>query len=180
MTPLLQRGVSERGVSLSPRLYSNSLERNGTLQDNTAQTSAYVQYEPHLLFSRYGWAPPLGPRADPNSWASVFPPAQTPVVAPPFRLQCHSCGTFSFKNPPFFLGIGLCWAPGVGARLRGCGCGRKVCATSCRVSVFSMHRHLFPRVLAPPSLNPRMCADHVPLGLRHGHDHVLPDSMSTQ
>uniref|UniRef100_A0A452S7Z9 Integrin subunit alpha 10 n=1 Tax=Ursus americanus TaxID=9643 RepID=A0A452S7Z9_URSAM len=33
---------------------SNSLERNGTLQDNTAQTSAYIQYEPHLLFSRYG------------------------------------------------------------------------------------------------------------------------------
>ncbi|XP_047580529.1 integrin alpha-10 isoform X4 [Lutra lutra] len=30
---------------------SNSLERNGTLQDNTAQTSAHVQYEPHLLFS---------------------------------------------------------------------------------------------------------------------------------
>ncbi|XP_073745989.1 integrin alpha-10 isoform X2 [Callorhinus ursinus] len=30
---------------------SNSLERNGTLQDNTAQTSAYIQYEPHLLFS---------------------------------------------------------------------------------------------------------------------------------
>ncbi|KAK1329466.1 hypothetical protein QTO34_011656 [Cnephaeus nilssonii] len=30
---------------------SNSLERNGTLHDNTAQTSAYIQYEPHLLFS---------------------------------------------------------------------------------------------------------------------------------
>ncbi|XP_066218174.1 integrin alpha-10 isoform X1 [Saccopteryx leptura] len=30
---------------------SNSLERNGTLQDNTAQTSAYIQYEPHLLLS---------------------------------------------------------------------------------------------------------------------------------
>ncbi|KAM5293856.1 integrin alpha-10 isoform 5-T5 [Glossophaga mutica] len=30
---------------------SNSLERNGTLQDNTAQTSAYIQYEPHLFFS---------------------------------------------------------------------------------------------------------------------------------
>ncbi|XP_028022309.2 integrin alpha-10 isoform X2 [Balaenoptera acutorostrata] len=30
---------------------SNSLERNGTLPDNTAQTSAYIQYEPHLLFS---------------------------------------------------------------------------------------------------------------------------------
>nr|XP_051713283.1 integrin alpha-10 isoform X4 [Oryctolagus cuniculus] len=30
---------------------SDSLETNGTLQDNTAQTSAYVQYEPHLLFS---------------------------------------------------------------------------------------------------------------------------------
>ncbi|KAF3813325.1 hypothetical protein GH733_018476, partial [Mirounga leonina] len=30
---------------------SNSLERNGTLQDNTVQTSAYIQYEPHLLFS---------------------------------------------------------------------------------------------------------------------------------
>ncbi|XP_039073779.1 integrin alpha-10 [Hyaena hyaena] len=30
---------------------SNSLERNGTLQDNTAQTSAYIQYEPHVLFS---------------------------------------------------------------------------------------------------------------------------------
>uniref|UniRef100_A0A8C8ZK94 Integrin subunit alpha 10 n=1 Tax=Prolemur simus TaxID=1328070 RepID=A0A8C8ZK94_PROSS len=30
---------------------SNSLERNGTLQDNIAQTSAYIQYEPHLLFS---------------------------------------------------------------------------------------------------------------------------------
>ncbi|XP_032124775.1 integrin alpha-10 isoform X1 [Sapajus apella] len=30
---------------------SDSLERNTTLQDNTAQTSAYVQYEPQLLFS---------------------------------------------------------------------------------------------------------------------------------
>ncbi|XP_010627811.1 integrin alpha-10 [Fukomys damarensis] len=30
---------------------SSSLERNRTLQDNTAQTSAYVQYEPHLVFS---------------------------------------------------------------------------------------------------------------------------------
>ncbi|XP_021121470.1 integrin alpha-10 isoform X2 [Heterocephalus glaber] len=30
---------------------SSSLERNRTLQDNTAQTSAYVHYEPHLLFS---------------------------------------------------------------------------------------------------------------------------------
>ncbi|ELW49739.1 Integrin alpha-10 [Tupaia chinensis] len=30
---------------------SNSLERNETLHDNTAQTSAYIQYEPHLLFS---------------------------------------------------------------------------------------------------------------------------------
>ncbi|EPQ19421.1 Integrin alpha-10 [Myotis brandtii] len=30
---------------------SNSLERNGTLHDNKAQTSAYIQYEPHLLFS---------------------------------------------------------------------------------------------------------------------------------
>ncbi|XP_058516895.1 integrin alpha-10 isoform X2 [Ochotona princeps] len=30
---------------------SNSLETNTTLQDNTAQTSAYIQYEPHLLFS---------------------------------------------------------------------------------------------------------------------------------
>ncbi|XP_035135348.3 integrin alpha-10 isoform X2 [Callithrix jacchus] len=30
---------------------SDSLERNMTLQDNTAQTSAYVQYEPQLLFS---------------------------------------------------------------------------------------------------------------------------------
>ncbi|XP_019292119.2 integrin alpha-10 isoform X2 [Panthera pardus] len=30
---------------------SNSLERNGTLQDNTAQTSAYIHYEPRLLFS---------------------------------------------------------------------------------------------------------------------------------
>uniref|UniRef100_A0A8C0QPA9 Integrin subunit alpha 10 n=1 Tax=Canis lupus familiaris TaxID=9615 RepID=A0A8C0QPA9_CANLF len=30
---------------------SNSLEKNGTLQDNTAQISAYIQYEPHLLFS---------------------------------------------------------------------------------------------------------------------------------
>ncbi|XP_065761439.1 integrin alpha-10 isoform X1 [Muntiacus reevesi] len=30
---------------------SSSLERNGTLRDNTAQTSAYIQYEPHLLFS---------------------------------------------------------------------------------------------------------------------------------
>ncbi|KAI6048475.1 integrin alpha-10 isoform X1 [Marmota monax] len=30
---------------------SSSLETNGTLQDNTAQTSAYIQYEPHLLFS---------------------------------------------------------------------------------------------------------------------------------
>ncbi|XP_072802776.1 integrin alpha-10 isoform X3 [Vicugna pacos] len=30
---------------------SNSLERNGTLQDNTVQTSAYIQYEPHLLFA---------------------------------------------------------------------------------------------------------------------------------
>uniref|UniRef100_A0A8C5VBT9 Integrin subunit alpha 10 n=1 Tax=Microcebus murinus TaxID=30608 RepID=A0A8C5VBT9_MICMU len=30
---------------------SNSLERNETLQDNIAQTSAYIQYEPHLLFS---------------------------------------------------------------------------------------------------------------------------------
>ncbi|ELK29855.1 Integrin alpha-10 [Myotis davidii] len=36
---------------------SNSLERNGTLHDNTAQTSAYIQYEPHLLFSRYGLVP---------------------------------------------------------------------------------------------------------------------------
>ncbi|KAM4871319.1 integrin alpha-10 [Thomomys bottae] len=30
---------------------SSSLERNGTLQDNTVQTSAYIRYEPHLLFS---------------------------------------------------------------------------------------------------------------------------------
>ncbi|XP_036298635.2 integrin alpha-10 [Pipistrellus kuhlii] len=30
---------------------SNSLESNETLHDNTAQTSAYIQYEPHLLFS---------------------------------------------------------------------------------------------------------------------------------
>ncbi|XP_043431998.1 integrin alpha-10 isoform X2 [Prionailurus bengalensis] len=30
---------------------SNSLERNETLQDNTAQTSAYIHYEPRLLFS---------------------------------------------------------------------------------------------------------------------------------
>uniref|UniRef100_A0A8C5P5J9 Integrin, alpha 10 n=1 Tax=Jaculus jaculus TaxID=51337 RepID=A0A8C5P5J9_JACJA len=30
---------------------SSSLERSRTLQDNTVQTSAYVQYEPHLLFS---------------------------------------------------------------------------------------------------------------------------------
>ncbi|XP_037356079.1 integrin alpha-10 [Talpa occidentalis] len=30
---------------------SNSLERNGTLHDNAVQTSAYVQYEPQLLFS---------------------------------------------------------------------------------------------------------------------------------
>ncbi|XP_006861389.1 PREDICTED: integrin alpha-10 isoform X1 [Chrysochloris asiatica] len=30
---------------------SNSLETNGTLQDNTALASAYIQYEPHLLFS---------------------------------------------------------------------------------------------------------------------------------
>uniref|UniRef100_A0A8C6QXI6 Integrin, alpha 10 n=1 Tax=Nannospalax galili TaxID=1026970 RepID=A0A8C6QXI6_NANGA len=30
---------------------SSSLERNGTLQDNTVQTSAYIQYEPHLMFS---------------------------------------------------------------------------------------------------------------------------------
>ncbi|XP_038166845.1 integrin alpha-10 isoform X1 [Arvicola amphibius] len=30
---------------------SGSLERNETLQDNTVQTSAYIQYEPHLLFS---------------------------------------------------------------------------------------------------------------------------------
>lgn len=30
---------------------SNSLERNETLHDNTAQASAHIQYEPHLLFS---------------------------------------------------------------------------------------------------------------------------------
>ncbi|XP_012998603.1 integrin alpha-10 isoform X2 [Cavia porcellus] len=30
---------------------SSSLERNRTLQDNTAQISAYIRYEPHLLFS---------------------------------------------------------------------------------------------------------------------------------
>ncbi|XP_049735828.1 integrin alpha-10 isoform X1 [Elephas maximus indicus] len=30
---------------------SNSLETDGTLQDNTAQASVYIQYEPHLLFS---------------------------------------------------------------------------------------------------------------------------------
>ncbi|KAM7318252.1 hypothetical protein ACRRTK_022989 [Alexandromys fortis] len=30
---------------------SDSLERNETLQDNTVQTSAYIRYEPHLLFS---------------------------------------------------------------------------------------------------------------------------------
>nr|XP_044994242.1 integrin alpha-10 isoform X3 [Jaculus jaculus] len=30
---------------------TSSLERSRTLQDNTVQTSAYVQYEPHLLFS---------------------------------------------------------------------------------------------------------------------------------
>lgn len=50
---------------------SSSLERNRTLQDNTAQTSAYIQYEPHLVFSsestlhRYEVHPyrilPLGP-----------------------------------------------------------------------------------------------------------------------
>lgn len=34
---------------------SSSLEMNETLQDNTAQTSAYIRYEPHLVFSRYGW-----------------------------------------------------------------------------------------------------------------------------
>ncbi|XP_071063492.1 integrin alpha-10 isoform X4 [Dasypus novemcinctus] len=31
---------------------SNSLETNRTIQDNTAQASAYIQYEPQLLFSR--------------------------------------------------------------------------------------------------------------------------------
>ncbi|XP_075835177.1 integrin alpha-10 isoform X1 [Microtus pennsylvanicus] len=30
---------------------SDSLEKNETLQDNTVQTSAYIRYEPHLLFS---------------------------------------------------------------------------------------------------------------------------------
>ncbi|XP_031230758.1 integrin alpha-10 isoform X1 [Mastomys coucha] len=30
---------------------SSSLERNETLRDNTAQTSAYIRYEPHLVFS---------------------------------------------------------------------------------------------------------------------------------
>ncbi|XP_037682086.1 integrin alpha-10 isoform X3 [Choloepus didactylus] len=30
---------------------SNSLETNGTIQDNTAQASSYIQYAPHLLFS---------------------------------------------------------------------------------------------------------------------------------
>ncbi|CAO2599286.1 Integrin alpha-10 [Lemmus lemmus] len=30
---------------------SSSQERNETLQDNTVQTSAYIRYEPHLLFS---------------------------------------------------------------------------------------------------------------------------------
>ncbi|TKC39974.1 hypothetical protein EI555_021054, partial [Monodon monoceros] len=38
-------------VLVSLTATSNSLERNGTLHDNTAQTSAYIQYEPHLLFS---------------------------------------------------------------------------------------------------------------------------------
>lgn len=49
--------VSETGCQPLPLPYSNSLERNGTLHDNTAQTSAYIQYEPHLLFSRYGLVP---------------------------------------------------------------------------------------------------------------------------
>ncbi|EGV94760.1 Integrin alpha-10 [Cricetulus griseus] len=30
---------------------SSSLERNETLQDNTVQTSAFIRYEPHLMFS---------------------------------------------------------------------------------------------------------------------------------
>lgn len=48
-------------VKLSPWPYSSSLERQETLQDNTVQTSAYIRYEPHLMFSRYGWTPRLGP-----------------------------------------------------------------------------------------------------------------------
>ncbi|XP_028645642.1 integrin alpha-10 isoform X1 [Grammomys surdaster] len=41
--------LSQVFVRLTAR--SSSLERNETLRDNTAQTSAYIRYEPHLMFS---------------------------------------------------------------------------------------------------------------------------------
>lgn len=167
-------------MSLSPQLYSNSLERNGTLQDNTAQTSAYVQYEPHLLFSRYGWAPPLGPRADSNSGGFSVSPNPNPGGGSAFSPSVPLVWNLLFQASSFLPRYRALLGPGIGAGLRGCGCGRKVCATSCLVSVFSMFLHLFTHVLALPSLNPCVCTDHVPLGLRHGHDHVLPDSMSAQ
>ncbi|KAI4580511.1 hypothetical protein MJT46_019280, partial [Ovis ammon polii x Ovis aries] len=40
-----------RLCSVGHPVFQTGAKRNGTLRDNTAQTSAYIQYEPHLLFS---------------------------------------------------------------------------------------------------------------------------------
>ncbi|KAI4591339.1 hypothetical protein MJG53_020348, partial [Ovis ammon polii x Ovis aries] len=40
-----------RLCSVGHPVFQMGAKRNGTLRDNTAQTSAYIQYEPHLLFS---------------------------------------------------------------------------------------------------------------------------------
>lgn len=90
-----------------------------------------------------------------------------------------------------FLGMGipvcsrhraLLEVPGIEAGVRGVGCDLKACteSTSCPMSIFFMYPHLFIHVLALPSLNPCLCADHMPLCLCHGCDHVLPDLVSTQ
>lgn len=59
---------------------SDSLERNGTLQDNIAQTSAYIQYEPQLLFSSSEpwllcgqWPHHLGPPSSRGPWGQLLP-----------------------------------------------------------------------------------------------------------
>lgn len=65
------------------------------------------------------------------------------------------------------------------------GCGHQVCAKSmsCPISIFFMYHHPFIHVLALPSLNPCLWADHVLLCLCHGCDRVLltwcPRSEST-
>ncbi|GAB1287883.1 Integrin, alpha 10 [Apodemus speciosus] len=78
---------------------SSSVERSETLQDNTAQTSAYVRYEPHLMFSsestlhRYEVHP-----------YRTLPVAPGPEFKTTLRVQnlgCHaSCAVRNLTEPP--------------------------------------------------------------------------------